>query len=402
MTMLAIPITAVVLLSAGPFEMGLLRAAQLLPFLVLGLLAGVMVDRLPRRPTIIAADMARGLLLIAIPAAMFLDVLDLGYLYLIAFVFGTSTLMSDIAGAAVLPALIPRHRLFEGNSKLEMGQSVARISGPAIAGGLIGALTAPVAILFNSLSFFMSAVILATSRIGAFSVQPHRSAPPGIVREIGEGLSLVIRSPILRAIALSSACANFCISMLGSVYIVYLTRDLSLEPVLIGVILAAGGPGALAGAITAERLANRIGLGPALAATAVLAGSGGVLIVLADDARLQSVVVLMVAQVVQAVGVTAYNANQVSLRQAITPDAILGRMNATVRFVARGTLPIGALVGGIVGEGLGLRATILIAGFGMVAASAWLFLPAVWSVRVPSTRLTPTETIETRSSRFPE
>lgn len=379
-TLLALPLTAALTLHATPAEMGILSAAETAPFLLVGLFAGVWVDRLRRRPILLLTDLARGVLLLAIPLAALLDVLTIALLYAVAFLVGILTVFFEVAYQSFLPALVGREQLVEGNSKLEVSRSAAQIAGPGIAGGLVQLVTAPIAILVDAASFLVSALFLAFVRVTEPAPAP-RAERQTVWKDIGEGLRVVFGSPLLRAIAGCTATGNLFSNMVQAVYILYVTRQLGLGAGAIGGIFAIGSTGFLLGALVAGRVARRFGLGPTIIGSNVFGCLGIGLIPIAHGPARLAAPLLVAAQFIVAFGSPLYNINQVSLRQAITPDHLLGRMNATMRFIVWGTLPIGALIGGALGSSIGLRPALIVGAIGQCLAFLWVFFSPVRALR---------------------
>lgn len=378
-TLLALPLTAALTLHATPAEMGILSATETAPFLLVGLFAGVWVDRLRRRPILLVTDLARGVLLLAIPLTALLGVLHIGVLYVVAFAVGILTVFFDVAYQSFLPALVGREQLVEGNSKLEVSRSAAQIAGPGVAGGLVQLVTAPFAIVVDAASFLVSALFLAFVRV------PEPPAPraegQNIWRDIGEGLGVVFRNPLLRTIAGSTATSNLGNNIWQAILILYMTRRLGLGAGVIGLIFAMGSVGFLCAALVAGRVARWFGLGPAIVGSIGFGALGCVLIPVAQPPAAFAVPLLIVAQFVAGGSGTIYNINQVSLRQAITPDHLLGRMNATMRFIVWGTLPVGALIGGALGGTIGLRPTLVVGVIIQATAFLWTFFSPVRALR---------------------
>ena len=380
MSHLALPLLAAVTLQASPSQMGILQALEFAPFFLVGLLAGVWVDRLYRRPILIAADLGRGILLGSIPAAYALGRLSMEYLYVVGFLAGVLTVFFDVSYQSYLPSLVPRQQLVEANSRLEATYAAAALTGPGMAGALVNRLGAPLVIALDAVSYFVSALALLAIR------QAERAPAPGGTRhnlwqEMGEGLAFVTRHPLLRAIAACTATANLFFLMGQAVFILYVTRALGLDATMIGLVYTVGSVGGLVGALGAGALAARIGAGPAIIASAALGGAATWLVPLTALAPHAAVPLLMLAQSLAFFSNQVYNINQVSLRQAITPDRLLGRMNASMRFIVWGTMPIGSLAGGFLGERLGLVPTLAVSAAGASAAFLWILLSPVRALR---------------------
>jgi MFS family permease len=362
-TLLALPLAAILVLDANAFQVGLLGTFEFLPFILVGLPAGVWVDRMRRRPILIAGDLGRAAALGSIPIAHAFDVLTMGQLYLVAFVTGILTVFFDVAYQSYLPSLVDRDQLVDGNGKLEVSRSAAQIGGPGLAGVLIERITAPLAILADSISYLGSAAFLVLIRRHESPVRvPEGSARPTMRREIGEGLRFVLGHRLLRWIAATTATSNLFSAIGQAVLLLYGVRRLGLSAGLIGAIFVVANVGALLAAFTAGRVARWFGLGPTIVGAIFVGSLGGLLLPAASEAI--AVPVWTVAFVLLGLGTVLYNVNQVSLRQAICPDRMQGRMNATMRFMVWGTLPIGSFLGGILGVSIGLRPTLWVAGVG--------------------------------------
>ena len=370
---LALPLVAILLLDASAFQVAALGVAITLPWLLVSLPAGAWIDRLPRRPILIIADWGRGLLLLSIPAAYFLDALTLTQLYLVGFAVGTLTVFFDIAYQSYVPSLVEREQLTDANGKLEVSRTAAQTGGPAVAGSLISLLTAPYAVLVDALSFMGSALLL--SRIKLPEHRPTRAdaSREKLRREIADGLRFVARHPILRPSVTYVAISNFFTSLIFAVYLVFAVRELDLSAATIGLIGSLGNVGLLTGAVLAPRLSSRFGVGPVMVGVAAAGGWSLLLIPLARD----DLIIPLLAAAWLGFGFCAvvYNVAGISLMQAITPDRILGRMTASRRFVVFGIGPLGMLAGGALGTSLGLRETLWIG----AAGASLAFIPLLAS-----------------------
>lgn len=379
-TLLALPLTAAITLRATPAQMGLLAAVRYMPHLLIGLFAGVWTDRVRRRPLMIVADVGRGILLALIPLAAVTDVLRIEHLYVIAFLVGILTVLFDVAYQSYLPSLVQRDHLLEGNSKLEMSRSAAEVAGPGLAGGMTQLVTAPVTIALDSLSFFVSALFLRSID----GPEPAPAQPRGrgsIWSDIGEGLRAVVSDPLLRSIAVATGISNFFSNVLYAVYILYLTRELHMAPGLVGIIFALGSIGFLPGAILAARSSQRYGLGPTIVGAAILVSVGSMLIPLADGPLTVAVPLLVLAELSISLALPVYNVNIISLRQAVTPDRLLGRVNASTRFIVTGAMPLGSLVGGALGELTTIRVALLTGALGTSLAVLSLLISPIRTLR---------------------
>lgn len=369
-TTLALPLTAALTLRATPAEMGVLSALNFAPALLFGLPAGVWLDRSRRRPTLVAASLVSGLALATIPAAALLHILRLQQLYAVAFVAGTAAALFRVAYRAYVPGLVGRARLIEANSRLETSTMGASLIGPGLAGAAVQALTAPLAIAIDAVSFFACAVTIQLIR---------RDEPPPVVRghpqplrEAREGLAEMWRQPLTRATLLTIATLNlFAFAMFTGYFLLY-ARELRVPAYVIGGIFAAGGASSIVGAQLSRPLADRWGLGPVTGAALACYTGGLLVIALAQGPQWLLIGMLLVGQVVSSVGVMAININLISVRQAVTPDRLQGRVNAAFLVVIWGAQTAGALVGGTLGQLLGIRQAMIIGAAGTGLGMAWL------------------------------
>lgn len=370
---LALPLLAVATLNASAGEMGLLSALGQLPFLLFALFAGVWVDRVRRRPLMMLADFGRAALIAAGAAAALFGWLRLEHTYVIAFIVGSLSVIFSVAYPAFVPTLVGRERLVDANSKLEMSVSGVRLVGPGAAGALIEWLSAPVAIMLDAASFLVSALCLVAIRVPEPKPKPTPVAASSNVRhDIAEGIRHTFDQPILRRLMLGNGFSNACDSLMGAVMMLWLTREIGLGPAAIGFILMTRGPGAMLGAAIAGPLAQRFGIGPTLIGSAGLIGLGSATLIAAGEFRDLATPILIVAVVVSGLGSPIYNVTVSSLRQAITPNAVLGRVSATSRFITMGAMPIGALIGGALGELIGVWPTMVVGAVGYVLWFGWL------------------------------
>lgn len=387
-TVLAVPTVAILILHAGPFQVGILSALEFLAFPTLGLVAGVYADRWRRRPIMIVCDIGRALALGSIPAAFVLGLLTLEQLYLVALLTGIFTVFFDVSYQSYMPVLVDRPNLIEGNTKLEISRSTAQVAGPAVAGFLIQWIGGAKAVAIDAASFLLSALALALIRKPEPDPRPSTvSGPTGFIPEMREGIEVVFRSPILWRIAGCTATSNLGSNMIfGAVFLIFAYRQLHLSAGVVGLIFAVGSVGGLIGALVAAWVARRLGIGPTLGFTPVVGGLALLAMPLAIVGA--PVLVLAAAGFIEGLTVPIYNISQVSLRQAITPDRVQGRMNATMRTIVWGTIPLGAFVGGMLGITIGLVQTILLGGILSTLAALWIFLGPVIRLRqqpVPAT-----------------
>ena len=371
---LAIPLTAILVLDATAFEVAALTTVEFLPFIIFTLPAGVWVDRMRRRPILIAGDVVRALLLGSIPIAYVLDALTLGQLFVVGFLFGICTVFFDVAYQSYLPSLVERNQIIEGNSKLEITRSAAQIGGPGLGGVLIQVFTAPYAVLLDAVSF-------AASALAIFRIRAVEETPPTVERsdgkkssmwtELKEGLRFVLSNPNLRAQAGCTSTSNFFSSVSFSIILVYAVRELDLSPGLIGFVFSLGALGGLAAALTATRISSRFGIGPTTIVMAAFFGPTMILYAVAPSGN-AAVPLLVTAQLIFGFTVVVYNIVQVSYRQAICPPRLQGRMNSVMRFIVWGTIPLGTLTGGALASWIGLRETIVVGAIGGGSAALWI------------------------------
>jgi MFS family permease len=357
---LALPLAAVLVLDASAFEVATLGAVEFLPFLLFALPAGVWVDRLPRRPILIVTDVCRGLFLATIPVAYFLDALTMWQLYVVGFLVGIGTVFFDVSYQSYLPSLVRRDQLVEGNSLLEVTRNAAQIGGPGLAGLLVGAITAPYAILVDAVSFLGSAGLLKAIR--TVEEAPPSTHKPSMRRELKEGLSYLVRHRYWRPISITTASSNFFWMMSGSIIIVYAVRELDLSPAVIGLTFSLGSIGGLAGALLGKPISSRLGVGPTIVLSAILFGPALMLVPLAPQSF--PIPLLVLSFVIAGAGAVLYNISAISLMQTLTPERLLGRLNASRRFIVWGTIPLGSLVGGALASALGLHPTLWVSAIG--------------------------------------
>ena len=379
-SMLALPLVAIVTLDATPFEVGLLVTFEFLAFLLVGLPAGAWVDRMRRRNVLIAGDLGRALVLGTVPVAWWADVLTIWQLYGVGLLTGVLTVFFDVAYQSYLPHLVGTEHLVEGNAKLEAVRGVNQIAGPTAAGFLIQAITAPVAIAVDAVSFLGSALYVA--RIHKREPKPERP-DAHLGREIGEGLRFVLGNRLLRAIAMCTGSSNFFSSIMFAMIIVLFAGEMKLSAATIGVVFSIGAVGGLAGAFLATQVVQWLGQGPTIWMSIAFTGPFGLLMALAQPGPLLWLAAAGFAIV--SMGGVIYNITQVSFRQKLTPERLLGRMNATMRFLVWGTLPLGSFLGGVLGQWVGVRETIWIAAIGGSLPFLFTFLSPLRTARELST-----------------
>jgi MFS family permease len=380
-SILAVPLVAIQLLHASTFEVGLLSTFETLPFLLVGLPAGAWVDRMARRPVLIAADVGRAALLATVPVARAAGVLGMGQLYAVALSTGVLTVFFDVAYQSYLPALVTRDQLVDGNSKLAATDSGAQVVGPGAGGALIGAIGAASAVVADAASFVVSCLSLVLIRTREERHPRTASDHPRTTlrSEITEGLRFVLREPRIRSVAGATGTANLFSSMLFAVLLVFAVRQMGLGPGRLGLVFAIGNVGALVGALTGGRIARRVGVGPTILWSMVLCGVGNLAFPVATPGT--ATLLLVTGTAVTGAASVVYNISQVSMRQALCPLPLQGRMNASVRCIIWGTMPVGAFLGGVLGTWLGLRTTLWMAAGGGLGAFLWILRSPVPGIR---------------------
>ena len=375
---LAIPLLAIVLLNASAFEVGLLTSVGFLPFLLFGLPAGVWVDRLRRRPILIAADVGRALLLATIPLAWLLGSISLPQLYLVTFLAGILTVFFDVGYQSYLPSLVHSSQLMEGNGKLEMSRASAQVAGPGLAGALVQLAGAPLAIAIDALSFVASGLFLVAIR--------RPEAQPGVDRprtsmlvDIREGLRFVLGHPLLRPITAATAIANLFSAIASSVMLIFAVRELLLDPVLIGAIIAVGSSGGVVGALIATRVQRRIGVGRTMILCEAGFAAGYLLLPVASVAA--PVFLATLGLFLATLGSIVFSIVGLTLRQRMAPTRMQGRTNATVRTINWGVLPIGFFVGGVLGTIIGIVPTLIVGALGLLLATLPILFSPVRTLR---------------------
>lgn len=381
-TYLALPLTAIGVLGAGAREMGWLVALQQLPVPLFGLFAGVWVDRLRRRPLIVCGEFGIASLLLTIPLCAWLDLLTLAQLYAVAFGTGTLKLLLDLGTTTYLPTLVAREQLLAANARLQVIHQVAATAGRSAGGALIALLTPPIAILLDALSSFFTAGTMASLR--ASEPERDRTAREGFWREILDGARTTFRIPEVAAMTLSSTLGSFGGAVQQAVLFLFFVRELELGPFWIGAVTAAAAVAALCGAAVAPRAGARFGPGPAIVSASLLWTIGMALVPASGLGLLPALPVLFAAQLCAGFASTLFSVNQISLRQALTPDALLGRVNATRRVLVFGAIPVGALLGGALGEWLGLLGALGVGAVLNALATVYAFGSPLRRARLPA------------------
>jgi MFS family permease len=357
-TQLALPLTAVVVLGATPQQMGFLVSAGWLPVLLFSLFAGAWVDRLRRRPILIATDILRALALATVPIAMVAGVLGIEQLLVVAFIVGSGTVLFQSAYRPYIPFLVGREHLVEANSRIALADSTARVIGPGMGGLLVQTLTAPIAIAVDAVSYVVSAVSIWLIR--AEETAPERSGRRSIWSEIAEGFQVVWSYTYLRASMILGAVFNVTITIGDAVFIIYATRVLGLDAALFGVAFTVGGIASVTSAALVTRITRRTGVGPGIVGGMAILTMGSALPLIAAGPPVVATIYLCVRAVMVGGSAILVNVSMTSVGQAVTPDRLLGRVAGAGGVVGLGLIPIAALVGGWLGEHVGLWQTLAI------------------------------------------
>lgn len=385
-------LVAVLTLAATPEQMGVMTALIALPSLIFSLPAGAWVDRLPRRPVMIACDLIRFALLMTIPLAYMAGRLSFALVCAVAMLSAACSLVFELAYRAMLPTLIERGDLLEGNTRLATTDSLAEIGGPALGGILVQILTAPIAVLVDAATFLVSAFSVAAispeSRVPIprpeITVHPWRR----FVDDIHDGFRVVTGTPVLRAIAVEATVNRFFGSFFAVLYSIYVVRDLGLSPAVLGMLIACGGIGALPGAMLAGWLARRYGPGRVMSAALIVTAFNCLTVPLAGGTAFTAGLILLLNQIVGDGAYTIYSVNETTLRQMLVPEHMLGRANASIAFVGQVLSLLGALVCGLIAGVIGARWSLGIAVTGM-------FVVLIWTALSPLRRVAQADIIDT-------
>jgi len=377
---LAYPLTAILVLQATAFEMGILRAVGSASAVLVGFFVGVVIDRMRRKPLLIFTDLGRAILAALIPTAAFLGILRIEYLYVISFFAGAMNITSEVAQMAFLPSVVEKGNLVEGNSKFATTESAATIAGPSISGVLVQVLSAPVTIIVDAVSFVFSAILVWQIKAPEPAEILAKEKKQSVWSEIVEGLSFVYKNPILRPLAESIALHFLFMLIISTIFTLYAIRELNLAPLLLGIIFSALGGGLLLGALSVKYLTRRFGQGKTMVFATLLNALACLLIPSANGSP--TIFILITAHFLLAFGIQIHGINLMSLRQAITPNNLQGRMNGSFRFVNVCMMMFGALIAGFLGEFIGFRATLFIGAVGMFLPFLRLFLSPIRNLRL--------------------
>jgi hypothetical protein len=376
-TQFALPLVALLTLKATVFEVGLLNALRFVPVIVVAVLAGVVLDRRRRRPILILCASASAVLTGLIPVAATLGFLSMGLLYAVALLVGTMAVCFDVGALSYVPYLVGRRHLAEANSRLTASTAFAGIAGPGLAGLLIGLITAPITLTVDAVSYLFSVAGLLSIR----RPEPRPDAGQersSVRRSISEGFRAVYGTRLLRVLLGQSAVLNVGFGATSTLFTVYAVRTLGLTPLKLGIALGALQAGALLGALGAARLKRILGLGRTLAVSIVAVSASPLLLLLPDNASLAAVALFAASWLGHGWGISIWNVNTITLRQAVTPTRLLARMNATYRMLLFGALPAGALAGGLLGTVAGLHTALVVAVIVLTVPILWIFFSPIF------------------------
>jgi MFS family permease len=383
-TQLALPLVAILTLRADVFQVGLLNAMRHAPVVVFSLLAGVWLDRCRRRPVLVASDLACAVLIALIPVASALGVLSIWLLCGIAALVGVAQVFFDIGSLSYLPALVDRRHLAMANGRMQVSYAVAGIAGPSLAGLLIGLLGAPTTLAIDAVSCLFSMVMLLSIR-RAEPDPPAREDRTPMAASIAEGLRAVFGNRLLRSLLMQSCTFNFAYNALITIFLVYAVRQLGLHAAALGLVLGVGSVVALVAAVFAGRITAALGPGRTLLVTTLGSCLSPLLLLIPSGPSPATLAVLAAAQAVSGATAVVFNITTVTLRQIVTPDRLLARMNGSYRLLLFGTGPLGAIAGGALGSALGLRSALVIAAIVVTTPAIWiLFSPAFRLTEMPT------------------
>jgi len=382
-TLLALPLTAILVLHASAFEVAALATAATVPNLALGIAAGIWLDRVQRRPVMVAADFGRAIVLASVPVAYVLGVLSLAQLYVVALIGGSLNVFFEIASGAYLPSVVPRAQLVEANSKLQAATVSAQAAGPSIGGALVTLVSAPMAIVVDAASFLISGSLIASANVREEIQHEPQPKMTSLRTELGQAARYLLSDPYLRPLLIGHALANVALGLLWSIVIVYAVRELGLSPGTLGVILSLGQVGGVIGAAFGNRIAERVGVGRVVVMSFFLFGPATLL--MATATAQTAIAFVTVGWTLESLARSLYGVSATSVRQALVPDRLQGRVIGLTTTAGTGAFPLGTLLGGAVAGAFGLREAMFVAAgvallpFMAVAASPIRTLRDSWT-----------------------
>jgi predicted MFS family arabinose efflux permease len=379
----ALGLTALLYLHATPGQMGLLAASEGVPVLLFALFAGVWVDRLRRRPIMIASDLGRFLLLASVPVAAALDSLRLELVYGVAFGTALLALAFNLSYRSYLPSVVEGDEILEANSKLAASESVAEVGSPAVGGGIVQTFGGPAAVFVDALTFLVSAISVGLIRKP--EPQIRNSTAGSVLGEVAQGLSLAWRDGVLRTLAVAAGIFRFSGGFFAALYAVFLIRELGLSPLAMGVTIGAGGIGSFAGAMVTAAITRRLGTGRAVVGVRVAFSLVSLPLVLAGGPKELAFAMIFFAQLFGDPFWAAYEITTLTVRQSITPPEMLGRVNSTMHLVEAGLQPVGALVAGLLAEAIGVREALFVSlGLSAIGVAYLAFSPVARLGELPA------------------
>lgn len=380
---IALPLIAVTILHSSAFQVSVLNALDFLPFALFSLLIGAWVDKCNRRPIVIVSDVLRAMILLSVPVAIHFDMRSIWLLYIVVFAVGSFSVSFDVASETLLPTIIQKDELHSGNAALELSQSAAKIVGPSIAGGLILILSAPFAVIFDCISYMCSAAILLSLRVKEMRKgwpENVNTSKPSMVSEVREGMYFVLHHEFLKHFAIFSGLSNLGWSLIEGILMVYAVRTLHFGPGLIGIIFTISNIGLIAAASLSIIVLKLLPLGTTVIVSSMLQGVGIVFVSIAS--WYAPLLFMTLGLLLRSYGVVSYGINAVRIRQNITPDAMRGRVSATMRFISWSTIPIGSMVGGLLATGIGVPQAMDIGAILSVFAVIWIAVSPIRSIHM--------------------
>jgi MFS family permease len=379
-TQFAMPLVAVLTLNATVFQVGLLFAVRFIPVILLSLFAGVWLDRRRRRPVLIVCALGNAGFIALVPVASAAGFLSIGLLYVVTALVGTLNMVFDVGALSYVPQLVEPRRLAESNGRIQASTAFAGVSGPALAGLLIGLITAPITLTADAVSYLFSAFGL----ISITKPEPYPEIPaerPSIPRSIAEGFSAVYGSRLLRSLLTQSTALNLFYGSFITIFVVYAVRSLRLSPFQLGIVMGSAAFGGLFGALFATRIRDAIGFGRAMTVATLCMAAAPLLLLIPRHASLATMLILIAGQLSYGACISMFNVNAITLRQVVTPKRLLARMNATYRMLLFGVAPVGGVMGGLLGGAFGLRSGLVISLILMTSPAAWLVRSPVYRLR---------------------
>ncbi|PRY56121.1 MFS transporter [Glycomyces artemisiae] len=365
----SVSIIAVVVLDLSEAQIGVLNAMDQIALVMFGLLVGAWVDRMRRKPIIVVSEVLRAAVMLTVPLAWMLDALAMWQMYAVMFGLGLVSVFFDVAQGSYVPMLIDNDRLAGANSRIQGLRSASDTGGPLVAGPLVTLLTAPVAVAVAVAGFAVSA--FSMWRIRFQETDPVRREKPHLRAEIAQGIRFILKDPIIRTVAFSSAWCNLSVGAFQAMLVVFLIRDAGQSSAVVGLVLAGSGVGGVLGAMLVGKISAKAGMGRTALVALALSGPG--MAVVAFSGPGWGAVVAFLGQALFVGAIVVFNVNVVSYRQAVTPDSIQGRVNATQRVITWGSMAVGSIAGGFVGEAVGAKSVLLIAA-GMLFAGCLVLL----------------------------